>query len=161
METLDHPARAGNPYARVIFGSIFAVALLTTSRPMTDYGNVAASYRTSSTFGISDDFSYGLLQPGKHTVSGNTNGRSWKVVQHLLETEAREVFWFRIEDRDYVVRDRATIDRVRERLAPMASLTAISRARDFPLPSIRLATLQQAISRTIETSPNSDTTTMR
>jgi hypothetical protein len=96
---------------------------------MADRGNVTAVYETpasgeepASAFGFSDDFNYGLIDPRMHSVSGTTNDHTWKIVRRLRDHEDREVFWFRLDDRDYVVRDRATIDRVRKRLGPIEEL---------------------------------------
>jgi hypothetical protein len=85
-------------------------------------GGSARTYGTHHVADFESEFSYAVIEPRNHTVTGSTNDRDRKVIQRLLETSDRDVLWFDLRGRHYVVRDRATVAEVEKRLAPMREL---------------------------------------
>jgi hypothetical protein len=80
--------------------------------------------RRATSFGFDTGparFGYAIVTPGASTFA-NHDGRDWRDLEELLEDYGDDVLWLSVEGRDYVVRDRATIDRARDIVEPMQAL---------------------------------------
>ena len=72
-----------------------------------------------------DGFQYALIQTGSETTCSVNGGRAWNDIEQLqneVEKSGREVLWFSIRDKAYVVRDPGAIRRAREIVRPMTDL---------------------------------------
>lgn len=67
-------------------------------------------------------FSYGIVQGGRSYFSGSVEDGDWLTVKRLQEHERGKIFWFRIDDRNYVVRDADAIAKVEDVMAPLDEL---------------------------------------
>lgn len=89
------------------------------------YAPAARVRRESSSYSVDSDgqsFAYGLVTGGKSQFSGSVEESDWTTVQRLQEREHGRIFWFRIDDRNYVVRDRDAIQQIVEMMAPLDEL---------------------------------------
>jgi len=74
-----------------------------------------------------DAFQYAIIARNFNTTGSVGGGNSWNAVGELqreVERTGREVFWFEIDGREYVVRDRQTVERALEIVEPMNRLGA-------------------------------------
>ncbi len=70
-----------------------------------------------------DGFSFGLLGGGDdNTLSGSFGDGDWSRIRRLSRQNPDRIFWFRLQGRDYVVHDRAIVNRVREMMKPQIEL---------------------------------------
>ena len=105
-------------------------------RSLTTFALAALAFVTlaavprASTIGFSNDgsrFAYALITPGEEgntTLSGDTDSGDWESLGALARREGREIFWFRLDRREYLVRDAATLERAREITRPMREIGA-------------------------------------
>jgi len=83
--------------------------------------------KRSSSYGWSSDdrgdrFSWGLFEPsGTHNMM-DTDHDDWREIRRLMKEEDQPVFWFRLDGRNYLVRDPDVVARASEMVEPIREL---------------------------------------
>jgi hypothetical protein len=73
------------------------------------------------------DFQYALIGRNSNTTCTVGDGDAWSTIGELqreVDRTGREVLWFAIDDRAYVVREAAALERARDIVEPMSRLGA-------------------------------------
>ena len=108
--------------------AMFCVLTLTaTPRTATADGTAYGYSARTTSSGERDDFQYAIIMRGHETfcaINGDNRGRAMGKLQDEVERTGREVFYFAIGDREYVIRDPALVQRTHEIVEPMAKLGA-------------------------------------
>lgn len=76
-------------------------------------------------YGRYDDdhgFSFALLDPATSTTTGTIHDRDWKALAKLRDGSDRELLWFAFDANEYVVRERAVIEKAKDLMGPMMEL---------------------------------------
>jgi len=90
-------------------------------------GTLAMAGTALGSSGERSDFQYALIMRGHNTscaVSGSNDYRTIGRLQDEVERTGREVLYFAIGDKEYVVRDEALVERAGEIVEPMSRLGA-------------------------------------
>lgn len=94
--------------------------------PLAAFAGSEGGKRSSASGGLSDDrgdrFSWGLFEPSGSWNTMDTDGDDWRELRRLMKEEEQPVFWFRIDGRNYVVRDPAVVARANEMVEPIREL---------------------------------------
>jgi hypothetical protein len=141
--TLPRPRTPARMLAAGLFGLVALSALVALDAPWPVRAHAGSRTQTSSTTigdgyaygftqgassdGSGDDFEYALIGPGSRSTLSISGQNRWDTIGRLgdeVASTGRDVFWFALDDRDYVVRDRDLVARAREILEPVCSLGA-------------------------------------
>jgi len=111
--------------SRRLLGAALAGGLLLAA-PLAAHAG-GSHHERSSAYGWSggedgDRFAWGLFDPEDGHSTMDTDGDDWREIRRLLREEDQPVFWFRLDGRNYVVRDPAVVARVSERVEPIREL---------------------------------------
>lgn len=88
---------------------------------------VGFGYSVSGSSGDRRDFQYALIKRGHETfcsLDGDNHSRALGTLQDEVERTRHEVFYFAIDDREYVIRDEKAVERVHEIVEPVSRLGA-------------------------------------
>jgi len=85
----------------------------------------ARGFSFGYTSGHEDPFQYALIEKGSMTTGAVSDRDRWRAVgdlQREVNASGRECLWFAIDQRSYVIRDAALLDRAHAILQPMNEL---------------------------------------
>ena len=121
--------RAGRGFFTAVLAgsSLLAALLIATSWSARSEARGAEkrSRHSVHSFGFdtgAHEFSYALTDGESTTQVGNAGGGDWNDLKRLTDDYHRDLLWFSLRGRDYVVLDQAVLDRARALVAPMAEL---------------------------------------
>jgi chromosome segregation ATPase len=100
--------------ARTLLPLALATALLCPAGLAFAKGGTAIGQR--------DHFSYAVLSPESQSFSGMTDQDDWKDLRRMLDESDETLFWFRLDGREYLVQDRAAVERAVRIVEPMQEL---------------------------------------
>jgi hypothetical protein len=99
----------------------------TTTRSSSGNGYTYGSWRSDDADGPNDEFQYALVEPGEHETmiasDADAMGEVARVQDEAKRTSQR-LWWFRLEGRSYLVRDRDETAQAAKILAPIQELGA-------------------------------------
>lgn len=70
----------------------------------------------------SDEFGWAVIDARHTSTMSSTDRDDWDEIQRLVEAGKDPMFWFRFDDRSWVVRDRSIVARAEEITAPVREL---------------------------------------
>lgn len=137
MSCLDPRSHAPCSLTLTSLGVLFTLALATPSPVAAQFGcfsigrshgnggGAEFGYSTSSP-GEGHWFQYALIERGGNTscAADGNHMRTIGWLQDEARRTGREVLWFSMDDREYVIHDQATIERAHEIVEPMSRLGA-------------------------------------
>ncbi len=113
-----HPVVAAIAVAFV--GAVAAPISLSHAAATDSHHDSGYSYRHAADG--TDGFSYAVIDPGAHSNLISSGDRQLDSIERLARAASRPLFWFSLEDREYVVRDPEWIAKAKRIVAPMQEL---------------------------------------
>jgi hypothetical protein len=109
-------------FTLLVAASVAALLSLAAWSARSEAGERHASKESRYSYGFTDDdeFSYAVIGPGQSTHVGS-NSRDWDEIRRLIDDD-REIVWFSLGGRDYVIRRPEWVARAREIVKPMEEL---------------------------------------